>query len=212
MTLVIVFLVHCGMWVLRGLHGGGMQIAKVTPLGDRVLVKSVEAEEKTSTGIFLPSSAQKRPTQGQVVDCGSCSAPAKGDVVVYSKFAGTEVEVKGESHMLLKEDDVIGVLGLSDDISALKPLQDRILIQVEEASDTTAGGLLLTDSGKEKPTIGTVVAVGPGRKNADGEVEASTVAAGSKVLYQKFSGSEFEGKDGKEYIVVRDGDILATVA
>ena len=81
-----------------------------------------------------------------------------------------------------------------------------------EAKDTTAGGLLLTESSKDKPTIGKVVAVGPGRSDDDGKTSVPTVAVGSSVLYQKYSGSEFEGLDGKQYIVVRDADILATVA
>jgi chaperonin GroES len=114
--------------------------------------------------------------------------------------------------MILKEDDVIGVLKGGDDISALSPLQDRILIEVEEAKDTTSGGLLLTEASKDKPTIGKVVAVGPGRAGDDEKIVAPTVAVGSSVLYQKFSGSEFEGINGKSYIVVRDMDILAVVA
>jgi len=186
-------------------------------MGDRVLVKNLEVEDKTSSGIFLPSSSQKKPNQGAVVDAGTSeNSPIKvGETVVFSKYAGTEVEIgKGEVHMLLKQEDVIGVLPQSDDISTLQPLFDRVLIAVEEAKDTTAGGLVLTDSAKEKPTIGIVVAVGSGKatEGKDGEVVKPNVSVGSKVLYQKFSGSEFEGKDGKSFIVVREGDILATVA
>lgn len=184
----------------------------VTPLGDRVLVKAVDPEEKTTSGILLPTSAQKRPTQGDIVNNGGSSAVSTGDRVVYSKYAGTEVEVQGAPHIILKQDDVIGILSSSADISALKPLQDRILIEVVEASDTTTGGLLLTDAGKEKPTIGKVIAVGPGRTDDDGKSHAPAVTVGSTVLYQKYSGSEFEGANGTQYIVVRDADILATVA
>ena len=181
----------------------------MTPVGDRVLVKAVEPEAQTTSGILLPTSAQKRPTQGDVVSA-STSSVKSGDRVVYSKYAGTEVEISGASHIILKEDDVIGVLAGSDDISALKPLQDRILIEVAEAKDTTSGGLLLTEASKDKPTIGKVVAVGPGR--AGKEVVAPTIAVGSSVLYQKYSGSEFEGANGQQYIIVRDADILAVVA
>ena len=184
----------------------------MTPVGDRVLVKAVEPEAQTTSGILLPTSAQKRPTQGDVVSA-STSSVKSGDRVVYSKYAGTEVEISGASHIILKEDDVIGVLAGSDDISALKPLQDRILIEVAEAKDTTSGGLLLTEASKDKPTIGKVVAVGPGRAGDDDkEVVAPTIAVGSSVLYQKYSGSEFEGANGQQYIIVRDADILAVVA
>lgn len=183
----------------------------MTPVGDRVLVKAVEPEQQTTSGILLPTSAQKKPTQGDIVSTSSSNV-STGDRVVYSKYAGTEVELEGAPHVILKEDDVIGVLKGSEDISGLSPLQDRILIEVEDAKDKTSGGLLLTEASKDKPTIGKVVAVGPGRAGDDDKVVAPTVSVGSSVLYQKFSGSEFEGTNGKSYIVVKDMDILAVVA
>lgn len=188
-----------------------IQISKVTPLGDRVVVKSVVVEEKTSSGIFLPSTSQTKPNQGEIVSANVEDVKV-GDVVVYSKYAGTEVEIKGEGHMILKNDDLVGVLPAGADVSKMTPLQDRVLIKVDEASDSTAGGLVLTDASKEEPTIGTVVAVGPGMKNAEGELVAPGSTVGSRVMYQKFSGSEFEGSDGAKYIVVKDADILAAVA
>jgi len=173
-------------------------------MGDRVLVKSVVEEARTSSGIFLPTSQQSKPNQGQVVSTGGVVESVKaGDTVVYSQYAGTDV--------LLKCDDVVGVLSSGSDVSKMQPLQDRVLIKVDEVSDTSAGGLLLTESAKEEPTIGTVVAVGPGMKR-DAEVVAPGSAVGSRVMYQKFSGSEYEGADGAKYIVVRDMDIIATVA
>jgi len=189
-----------------------MQVHTVSPVGERVLVKAVEPEEVTTSGILLPSSAQKRPTQGDVVDNGSSSGVKAGDRVVYSKYAGTEIELQGATHIILKQDDVIGVLSDGNEIASLKPSQDRVLIEVVKSADTTTGGLLLTDAAKEKPTIGKVVAVGPGRSDDDGKSVAPTVTVGSTVLYQKYSGSEFEGTNGQQYIVVRDADILATVA
>jgi chaperonin GroES len=187
-----------------------MQVTKVAPVGDRVLVKVVEPEQTTTGGILLPNVAQKRPTQGEVVGVGAGKGVTSGDTVVYSKYAGTEVEVQGAAHVILKEDDVIGVLPGAD-VSALRPLQDRVLIEVMEAEDTTSGGLLLTDSAKDKPTIGKVIAVGPGRSEDD-KMVTPTVAAGATVLYQKYSGTEFEAPSGKSYIVVRDLDILAVLA
>ena len=188
-----------------------IQISKVTPLGDRVVVKSVIVEEKTTSGIFLPSTSQTKPNQGEIVSANVEDIKV-GDVVVYSKYAGTEVEIKGEGHMILKNDDLVGVLPAGADVSKMTPLQDRVLIKVDEVSASTTGGLVLTDASKEEPTIGTVVAVGPGMKNAEGELVAPGSTVGSRVMYQKFSGSEFEGSDGAKYIVVKDADILATVA
>lgn len=111
-----------------------------------------------------------------------------------------------------QEDDVIGLIN-GDDIAALRPCQDRLLVEMQEAASKTAGGLLLTESSQEKPTIGRVVAVGPGRVEEDGgEPTPMGVEAGATVLYSKYSGTEFEGAGGKKYIVIRGADILATVA
>ena len=106
---------------------------------------------------------------------------------------------------------MIGLLA-GDDIAKLQPLQDRVLIEVVEAAEQTSGGVLLTDGAKEKPTMGKVVAVGGGREDDDGKAVKPSVEVGSTVLYQRYSGAEFEGPNDKQYIVVRDADILATMA
>ena len=161
------------------------QVRTVSPIGDRVLVKVIEPEVQTTSGILLPTSAQKRPTQGDIVSAGAKADVSSGDRVVYSKYAGTEVEVQGATHIILKEDDVIGVLSGGEDIVSLKPSQDRVLLEVLEASDTTSSGLVLTDAAKEKPTLGKVVAVGPGRKDEEGNAVPLTVSVGSTVLYSR---------------------------
>lgn len=203
--------------VVRAATALPAEVKTVTPVGDRVFVKTEEAEAKTVGGILLPSTAQKRPTQGTVQSAGTAKAVKAGDKVVYSKYAGTELDVQGESFVLLKEDDVIGLLPSGDDISKLQPCQDRVLIEVMEAAQSTTGGLLLTEGSKEKPTIGKVVAVGPGmaaEEGKEGEKEAvkPKVEVGATVLYQKYSGTEFEGTNDKSYIVVRDSDIMAALA
>ncbi|MBX3377390.1 MAG: co-chaperone GroES [Phycisphaeraceae bacterium] len=92
----------------------------VKPLEDRVLVKPIESESKTASGIFLPESAKERPVRGKVVSTG----PGKrldngkraqlsvktGDTVVYGKYAGTEVEIKGDKHLILRETELLGVI------------------------------------------------------------------------------------------------------
>jgi chaperonin GroES len=181
-----------------------------------VLVKVDEEETRTVGGVLLPSAAQSKPTAGAVVAKGDAETVALGDRVVYSKYAGTEVEVAGKGHVLLKEEDVIGVLpGGSDDVSGLRPLGDRVLIKQAAAEDKTSGGVLLTAEAAEKPTFGTVVAVGPGRKaegeGADAAPAAPSVSVGATVMYSKYAGTEFDEEDAK-YIVVRESDVLASLA
>jgi chaperonin GroES len=198
--------------VVRAAVAVPKEIKTVTPLGDRVVVKTVVEEARTSSGIFLPSSSQSKPNQGAVVSvAANVDGVSAGDVVVYSQYAGTEVDIDDVHHIILKNDDLVGVLAAGADVAEMKPLQDRVLIKVDEVAESTTGGLLLTGANKEQPTIGTVVAVGPGHKNGD-EVTTPASTVGSKVMYQKFSGAEFEGAGGAKYIVVRDSDIIATVA
>ena len=91
----------------------------VKPLEDRVLVRPLEAEEKTASGIYLPESAKEKPMQGKVVALGPGKlldngeriklAVKKGDTVVYSKYAGTEVEIKNQTHLIVRESELLGV-------------------------------------------------------------------------------------------------------
>lgn len=190
------------------------------PLGDRLLVKIKTAEEKTSGGILLPTAAQSRPQGGEVVAVGEGRTLGKNKVeigvptgaqVVYSKYAGTEVEFNGSNHLILKEDDIVGILE-SEDIKELKPLNDRVLIKVAEAEEKTAGGLYLTDASKEKPSIGTVVAVGPGPFDEEGNRKPLSVAPGNSVLYSKYAGNDFKGSDGSDYIALRASDVIAILS
>ncbi|KAI3743049.1 hypothetical protein L1987_60751 [Smallanthus sonchifolius] len=190
------------------------------PLGDRVLVKIKEAEEKTVGGILLPSTAQTKPQGGEVVAVGEGRTVGEkkveigvktGTPVVYSKYAGTEVEFNGSNHLILKEDDIVGILE-TDDVKDLKPLNDRVLIKVEEAEETTAGGLLLTPASKDKPSIGTVIAVGPGPLNEEGNRTGVPLSPGNTVLYSKFAGNDFKGADGSEYIALRASDVMAVLS
>ncbi|KAG6771974.1 hypothetical protein POTOM_023369 [Populus tomentosa] len=192
----------------------------IKPLGDRVLVKIKTVEEKSEGGILLPSSAQTKPQAGEVVGVGEGKSIGKtkldisvktGARVVYSKYAGTEVEFDGSSHLILKEDDIIGILE-TDDIKDLKPLNDRVFLKVAEAEEKTAGGLLLTEATKEKPSIGTVIAVGPGPLDEEGNRKALSVAPGSTVLYSKYAGNDFKGSDGANYIALKASDVMAILS
>jgi chaperonin GroES len=93
----------------------------IKPLGDRVIIELVEKEEKTASGIVLPDSAQEKPQEGKVVAVGSGRVTekgekialevAEGDHVIYSKFAGTEVKYEGTEYLVLRESDILAVIG-----------------------------------------------------------------------------------------------------
>jgi len=93
----------------------------------------------------------------------------------------------------------------------VKPLGDRVLIEPQEKEETTASGLVLPDTAKERPQEGKVIAVGPGRLNDDGKRIAMEVQTGDVVVYSKFAGTEYT-ENGTEYLVLRETDILAKVS
>ena len=93
---------------------------KIRPLQDRVIVKRVEEEEKTKGGIIIPDSAKEKPAEGKVIAVGKGKVGEDGklqpldvkvgDRVLFSKYAGTEVKVDGEDRLILREDDILGVI------------------------------------------------------------------------------------------------------
>ncbi|MEN9252598.1 MAG: co-chaperone GroES [Thermostichales cyanobacterium BF3_bins_165] len=99
---------------------------------------------------------------------------------------------------------------LTLNVSTLKPLGDRVFIKVAEQDERTAGGIFLPDTAKEKPQVGEVVAVGPGKKTDEGKVIAMDIKVGDRVLYSKYAGTEVKlGND--EYVLLSERDILAIV-
>jgi chaperonin GroES len=100
-----------------------------------------------------------------------------------------------------------------DDVSVnIKPLEDRILVKPLDAEQTTASGLVIPDTAKEKPQEGEVVAVGPGRFNEDGDERIPMdVSVGDKVIYSKYGGTEVK-YSGEEYLILSARDVLAVVA
>ena len=93
---------------------------------------------------------------------------------------------------------------------AIQPLGDRILVEVLAAEEKTKGGIVLPDTAKEKPQEGKVVAVGKGKMSDEGKLIPLQVAAGDKVLYGKYSGTEIT-VDGKEHLMLKEEDILAII-
>jgi chaperonin GroES len=92
----------------------------------------------------------------------------------------------------------------------LKPLADRVVIKPSPAEEKTKGGIILPDTAKEKPVVGEVVAVGPGKVTEDGKKVVPEVKVGDKVLYGKYSGTEVT-VEGEEYLIMREADIFAIV-
>jgi len=94
---------------------------KIRPLNDRLLVQRLEEEEKTAGGIIIPDSAKEKPAEGKVVavgpgktnDAGERVAlqVKEGDVILFSKYGGTDVKLDGEDYLIMREDDVLGIVG-----------------------------------------------------------------------------------------------------
>jgi len=93
---------------------------------------------------------------------------------------------------------------------SLKPLEDRIIVKSLEAEQTTASGLVIPDTAKEKPQEGTVVAVGQGRFDEDGDRIPMDIKEGDKVIYSKYGGTEIK-YEGKEYLILSSRDVLAVI-
>ncbi|MDJ0915078.1 MAG: co-chaperone GroES [Desulfobacterales bacterium] len=93
---------------------------KLTPLQDRILVQRVEEEEKTKGGIIIPDTAKEKPAEGKVVSVGNGKVGddgkriplevKKGDRILFGKYSGTEVKIEGEEYLIMREDDVLGII------------------------------------------------------------------------------------------------------
>jgi len=93
---------------------------KVRPLHDRIIVKRLEEEEKTKGGIIIPDTAKEKPIEGRVVAVGDGKIKEdgtkipmdvkKGDRILFAKYAGTEIKIDGEEHLMMKEDDVLAII------------------------------------------------------------------------------------------------------
>jgi chaperonin GroES len=90
----------------------------------------------------------------------------------------------------------------------IKPLSDRVVVRAEDAEDKTASGIILPDTAKEKPQMGTVVATGPGKLSDTGNLIKMAVKKGDKVLYGKYSGTEIK-HEGTDLLIMRESDIFA---
>ena len=94
---------------------------------------------------------------------------------------------------------------------SIKPLEDRILVQTLEAEQTTASGLVIPDTAKEKPQEGEIIAVGPGSRDDHGKLVPLDVKKGDKVLFGKWSGTEVK-IDGVDLLIMKESDIMGVIA
>ena len=95
-------------------------MTKIRPLQDRIIVKRVQEEEKTKGGIIIPDSAKEKPIEGKVLAVGNGKVQEDGKVrpldvkagdrILFSKYAGTEVKIDGEEHLIMREEDILGVI------------------------------------------------------------------------------------------------------
>lgn len=93
---------------------------KIRPLGDRILVQRIKEEDKTKGGIIIPDTAKEKPQEGKVIAVGKGRRSEKGDLIapdvkagdriLFGKYSGSEVKLEGEDHLILREDDILGVL------------------------------------------------------------------------------------------------------
>ena len=93
---------------------------KIRPLGDRILVRRIQEEEKTKGGIIIPDTAKEKPQEGKVVAVGKGKVTEEGKLIVpdvkagekilFGKYSGSEVKIDGEEHLILREDDILGVI------------------------------------------------------------------------------------------------------
>ena len=92
----------------------------------------------------------------------------------------------------------------------IKPLSDRVVVKAQDAEEKTASGIILPDTAQEKPQIGEIVAIGPGKVNDAGSLVKMTVKKGDKILYGKYSGTEIS-HNGDDLLIMRESDILAVL-
>lgn len=195
----------------------------IEPLNNFILVKTADAVEETTGGIFLTGRAKQVKTEGTVVAAGPgrthpdsgrvFNMPvAVGDGVVYGKYDGTEIDLNGVKHTLIRDDDVLVKFNGGSELTleSVDVVRDNVLVYVERKDVETEGGILIAKSSKseQRPSTGEVRKVGPGKMAADGTLMAMEVAVGDMVKFRDFAGNEVEIEQ-KEYSVVKMSDILA---
>jgi chaperonin GroES len=195
---------------------------EVKPANNFILVKIADAVEKTEGGILLTGKAKIKKTEGKVVAVGPGKTHpetgavfnmpvSSGENVMYGKYDGTEIDIDGAKHTLIRDDDIlVKYTGDSLTLDNVEVVRDAVLVYVETKERATEGGILIakSSSSETKPSTGKVVKVGPGRYATNGELMEMEVSEGDYIKFRDYAGNEVE-IDGEEYTVVRMMDILA---
>jgi len=204
------------------IDGRTVNAGSVTPTNNFILVKIAPAQEETEGGILLTGKAKKSKTEGLVMATGPGKTHPdtgalfempvnEGDNVVYGEYDGTDMDIDGEKHTLIRDDDVlVKFSGDSLTMDSCDVLRDTVLVYVETKETSTEGGILLAQlsSTDNRPSTGKVVKVGPGRFATNGERMEMELAEGDMIKFRDYAGKEVE-IDEEEYTVVSSLDILA---
>ncbi|KAL3943161.1 MAG: hypothetical protein SGBAC_002763 [Bacillariaceae sp.] len=189
---------------------------EVKAAGNFILVKVANAIEESEGGILLTGKAKIQKTEGTVVSVGPGKTHPEtgepfeipvqpGDNVVYGQYDGTEVDIEGIKHSLIRDTDILVKFdGPELTLESCDVVSDSVLVYVEQKERETESGLVLTKSSttENKPSTGKVVKVGPGI------FDNMAVSEGDNVKFRDYMGNEVE-LDGEEYSVVRMADIFA---
>lgn len=201
----------------------GRKIAgDIEPLNNFLLVKSAQVQEETDGGILLTGKAKIKKTEGTVVSVG----PGKthhdsgivfdmpvvvGDGVVYGQYDGTEIDISGTKHTLIRDDDIlVKFTGGELTLDTVNVNRDNVLVKIEKKETETEGGILIAQTSKteNRPSTGEVFKVGPGKMASNGELMVMEVSVGDMVKFRDYAGMDVLIED-KEYSVVRMADVLA---
>jgi len=195
----------------------------IKPVNNFILIKKAEVQKESESGIVFSKSASVVKTEGKVISVGpgklhpDSGIPfpmpvVEGDGVVYGKFDGTEVTIDGDTHSLIRDNDIlVKFTGGSLTVDSVEAVNDGILVYVEtREQEETSGGLLLasTNDNSRRPTTGVVTKVGPGRMAESGDLIPMSVEVGDQVKFMDFAGNEVKIGD-KEYSVVQMTEIYA---
>jgi len=192
----------------------------LTPLADQILVKQSKMADVTTGGLFMPADSTEKPSEGLVVLAGPGTThpetgklipnPCKeGDLILLSEYVGEKVDYCGDKHAFVSASEVLGVFdGGSPVVGSFKPLQDRVLVKLQDAATETSSGIALASESTDEPTQGEVIAVGEGLVTSQGDLVPPGITVGESVIYGKYTGTMvFIG--GVEYKVVSASDCLA---
>ena len=201
----------------------GRKIAgDVKPLNNFLLLKCADAEDQTDGGILLTGKAKIQKYEGLVVSVGPGKTHpdsglvfdmpvAAGESVVYGRYDGVEMDLSGQKHVLIRDDDIlVKYTGDKLTLDAVDVTADNVLVFVDKSEKETEGGILIAKSSKSenRPSTGEVVKVGPGKMASNGQLMKMDLQPGDMVKFRDFAGNEVE-IEGKDYSVVKMADVVA---